>query len=61
MVSVDPPFFFIKKKMLYAHSQFGVFSGNMTTAETLDLVRVEWNADRSVKVRIRQSVLTFST
>jgi len=35
--------------------------GNMTTAETLDLIRVEWIADRSVKVRIRQSVLTFST
>jgi len=34
---------------------------NMTTAETLDLVRVEWIADRSVKVRIRQSILTFST
>jgi WD repeat-containing protein 7 len=33
----------------------------MTTAETLDLIRVEWIADRSVKVRIRQSVLTFST
>ncbi|KAF8158416.1 hypothetical protein B0H34DRAFT_797808 [Crassisporium funariophilum] len=34
---------------------------NMTTAETLDLVRVEWVADRSVKVKIRESVLTFST
>jgi WD40 repeat protein len=39
----------------------GVFSGDMTTAETLDFVRVEWIADRSVKVRIRQSILTFST
>ena len=39
----------------------GCISGNMTTAETLDLVRVEWIGDRSVKVRIRQSVLTFST
>jgi hypothetical protein len=33
----------------------------MTTAETLDFVGVEWIADRSVKVKIRQSVLTFST
>ncbi|KAF9561801.1 hypothetical protein CPC08DRAFT_688535 [Agrocybe pediades] len=33
----------------------------MSTAETLDLVRVEWIADRSVRVKIRQSVLTFST
>ncbi|PPQ70616.1 hypothetical protein CVT25_011982 [Psilocybe cyanescens] len=33
----------------------------MTTAETLELVRVEWIADRSVKVKIRQSIMTFST
>lgn len=54
------PLFFLKKSKLYAISQFGVSSGNMTTAETLDLLRVEWIADRSVKVRIRQSILTFS-
>ncbi|KDR82569.1 hypothetical protein GALMADRAFT_237950 [Galerina marginata CBS 339.88] len=34
---------------------------DMTTAETLDLVSVEWIADRSVRVKIRQSILTFST
>ncbi|KAF8964335.1 hypothetical protein BDZ97DRAFT_1919029 [Flammula alnicola] len=34
---------------------------NISTAETLDLVRVEWVTDRSVKVKIRHSVLTFST
>ncbi|CAA7261526.1 unnamed protein product [Cyclocybe aegerita] len=34
---------------------------NMTTAETLELVRVEWIADRSVRVKIRQNVLAFST
>ena len=33
----------------------------MTTDDTLSLVRVEWIADRSVRVKIRQSVLTFST
>jgi WD40 repeat protein len=36
---------------------------NMTIAETLEFVRFEWDADldRSVKLRIRESVLTFST
>ncbi|KAH9480388.1 WD repeat-containing protein 7 [Psilocybe cubensis] len=34
---------------------------DMTTAETLELVRIEWIADRSVRVKIRQSVMTFST
>ncbi|KAF9483399.1 WD40 repeat-like protein [Pholiota conissans] len=33
----------------------------MSAAQTLDLVKVEWVADRSVKVKIRHSVLTFST
>jgi len=33
----------------------------MTTAETLELIHIEWITDRSVKVRIRQSVMTFST
>jgi WD40 repeat protein len=51
----------VSKKKGKAISQFGVSSGKMTTAETLDLVRIEWITDRSVKVRIRQSVLTFST
>jgi hypothetical protein len=37
------------------------FLAEMSTAQTLDLVKVEWVADRSVKVKIRQSVLTFST
>lgn len=34
---------------------------NMSVAETLELVKVEWVADRSVKVKIKESVLTFST
>ncbi|KAJ7465077.1 hypothetical protein FB451DRAFT_1262556 [Mycena latifolia] len=34
---------------------------NMTIAESLDLVRFEWPADRSVRLRIRESTLTFST
>jgi len=33
----------------------------MTSAESLDLLQVEWITDRSVRVKIRQSVLTFST
>ncbi|ESK95707.1 hypothetical protein Moror_12521 [Moniliophthora roreri MCA 2997] len=33
----------------------------MSRAETLELVRFEWTADRSVKLKIRESVLTFST
>ncbi|THU84458.1 WD40 repeat-like protein [Dendrothele bispora CBS 962.96] len=35
--------------------------GNMTTAETLKFVNFDWTADRSVKLKIRESVLTFST
>ncbi|EGN97892.1 hypothetical protein SERLA73DRAFT_55174 [Serpula lacrymans var. lacrymans S7.3] len=34
---------------------------NMTIAATLEWVRFEWPADRSVKLRIRESTLTFST
>ncbi|KAF8195899.1 hypothetical protein K438DRAFT_1826706 [Mycena galopus ATCC 62051] len=34
---------------------------NMTTAESLNLVRFEWAAERSVRLRIRESTLTFST
>jgi len=34
---------------------------NMTVAESLNLVRFEWTADRSVRLRIRESTLTFST
>ncbi|EMD39624.1 hypothetical protein CERSUDRAFT_132102 [Gelatoporia subvermispora B] len=34
---------------------------HMTLANTLELVHFEWPADRSVKVKIRQSTLTFST
>ena len=33
----------------------------MTTEETLELIHIQWITDRSVKVRIRQSVMTFST
>ncbi|KAJ7281956.1 hypothetical protein C8J57DRAFT_1298981 [Mycena rebaudengoi] len=34
---------------------------NMTVAESLNLVRFEWTADRSVRLKIRESTLTFST
>ncbi|KAJ7626280.1 hypothetical protein DFH06DRAFT_737359 [Mycena polygramma] len=34
---------------------------NITIAESLNLVRFEWTADRSVRLRIRESTLTFST
>ncbi|TFK39093.1 hypothetical protein BDQ12DRAFT_683016 [Crucibulum laeve] len=34
---------------------------NMTIAETFEKVRFEWVADRSVKLKIREVVLTFST
>jgi len=37
------------------------YIAEMTTAESLDLLRVEWITDRSVKVKIRQSVLTLGT
>ncbi|RXW25374.1 hypothetical protein EST38_g529 [Candolleomyces aberdarensis] len=33
----------------------------MTAEETLDLVKFDWVADRSVKVKIRDTILTFST
>ncbi|TFK48775.1 WD40 repeat-like protein [Heliocybe sulcata] len=33
----------------------------MTTAGTLEYIRFEWPADRSVKLKIRESTLTFST
>lgn len=33
----------------------------MTVAGTLDSVRFEWTADRNVKLKIRESVLAFST
>ncbi|CAK5284382.1 unnamed protein product [Mycena citricolor] len=36
-------------------------AGNMDVAESLDAVRFEWPSDRSVRLRIRESVLTFST
>ncbi|KAF9265238.1 WD40 repeat-like protein [Marasmius fiardii PR-910] len=35
--------------------------GNMNIVDTLELVKFEWPADRSVKLKIRGSVLTFST
>ena len=34
---------------------------NMSLASTLELVKFEWTADRSVKLNIRDSVFTFST
>ncbi|KAH7909671.1 WD40-repeat-containing domain protein [Hygrophoropsis aurantiaca] len=34
---------------------------NMTIVETLEYVRFEWPAERSVRLHIRESVLTFST
>ncbi len=42
-------------------SVMNLFIAEMTTAESLDLLQVEWLTDRSVKVKIRQSVLTFGT
>ena len=33
----------------------------MTIAGTLEWVQFEWVADRSVKLKIKDSVLTFST
>lgn len=33
----------------------------MTIAATLEWVRFNWMSDRSVKLDIRESVLTFST
>lgn len=38
-----------------------VSPANMTTEESLTLVRFEWTAERSVRLRIRESTLTFST
>ncbi|PBK67260.1 WD40 repeat-like protein [Armillaria solidipes] len=34
---------------------------NMTASESLTLVRFEWSAERSTKLKIRDSILTFST
>ncbi|KAF9071140.1 WD40-repeat-containing domain protein [Rhodocollybia butyracea] len=36
-------------------------AGNMTIAETLEFVHFDWPAERSVKLKIRDSILTFST
>jgi WD repeat-containing protein 7 len=36
-------------------------SANMTIAGTLEFIHFEWPAERSVKLKIRESVLTFST
>jgi hypothetical protein len=33
----------------------------MSVAETLEFVKVEWIGDRSVRVRIKESILTFNT
>ncbi|KIY66834.1 WD40 repeat-like protein [Cylindrobasidium torrendii FP15055 ss-10] len=35
--------------------------GNMSIPDTFKYLRFEWVADRSVKLRIRESILTFST
>jgi len=52
----------IQACFLYIRCSFQFFLlADMTTEETLSLVRVEWIADRSVQVKIRQSILTFST
>lgn len=39
----------------------GRATGIMSLVETLELVKFEWNGDRSVKVKIRNATLTFST
>lgn len=33
----------------------------MSVAATLEWIKFEWVADRSVKLKIRESILTFST
>ena len=38
-----------------------ISSANMSVAGTLEFVRFEWTAERSVKLKIRDSTLTFST
>jgi hypothetical protein len=36
-------------------------SGHMTLATSFDQVRFEWSANRSVQLKIRDTILTFST
>jgi hypothetical protein len=36
-------------------------AANMSVAETLEFVNFEWAAERSVKVKIKENILTFST
>ncbi|KAJ3759980.1 hypothetical protein EV360DRAFT_81604 [Lentinula raphanica] len=36
-------------------------AGTMSVAESLEFVRFEWTADRSVKLKIKDNILTFST
>ncbi|KAG6915621.1 hypothetical protein DXG01_010697 [Tephrocybe rancida] len=36
-------------------------AANMSPQETMELVHINWVADRSVKIKIRDSILTFST
>jgi hypothetical protein len=36
-------------------------AANMTVEETLEAIHFEWTSDRSVKLKIRESTLAFST
>jgi hypothetical protein len=38
-----------------------IFLANMTIAGTLEWVKFEWPVERTVRLHIRESVLTFST
>lgn len=39
----------------------GSCTADMSVSGTLEFVKVEWIADRSVRVKIKESVLTFNT
>jgi hypothetical protein len=40
---------------------YDMYVASMSVAETLEFVKVEWVADRSVRVKIKESILTLST
>lgn len=51
------------KAVNYIHVQVGDMghTGKMTVSEAMQGVKFEWTAERSVKLKIRDSTLTFST
>jgi WD repeat-containing protein 7 len=46
---------------IWSKSQLFIFIAHMTTAATLEWVSFDWPNDRTARLRIRDSILTFNT